>query len=183
MKFIHCADIHLDSPLRGLEKYEGAPVEEIRGATRRAFEEIIRLALDESVDFVLIAGDLYDRDLEDFNTAIFFGRQMARLDEAGIAVCMITGNHDAESKITKKLRNLPKNVKIFSSSMAESLALDVHDVVIHAQSFAKGAVPQDLAAAYPQRQSGKFNIGILHTSLTGSVDHDPYAPTTLEVVS
>jgi len=59
VKFIHAADIHLDSPLRGLEGYEGAPVEEIRGATRRAFENLVQLAMDEEVQFVLLAGDLY----------------------------------------------------------------------------------------------------------------------------
>ena len=62
MKFIHAADIHLDSPLRGLEGYEGAPVEEIRGAARRAFENLIQLAIDEEVAFILLAGDLYDGD-------------------------------------------------------------------------------------------------------------------------
>src|ERR1700677_4199640 len=59
ISFIHAADIHLDSPLRGLERYENAPVERIRGATRRAFERMIDLALERRVDFVLIAGDLY----------------------------------------------------------------------------------------------------------------------------
>ncbi len=59
-KFLHTADIHLDSPLKGLEAHEDAPVEEIRGATRRAFDNLIDFAIEEEVDFVLIAGDLYD---------------------------------------------------------------------------------------------------------------------------
>ena len=54
-KFIHAADIHLDSPLHGLERYEGAPVEEIRGATRRALDNLVQLAIDEEVNFVIIA--------------------------------------------------------------------------------------------------------------------------------
>ena len=66
--FLHAADIHLDSPLRGLERYEHAPVDRIRGATRRAFERMIQLAIDRRVDFVLIAGDLYDGDWRDYNT-------------------------------------------------------------------------------------------------------------------
>ncbi|MBX9633584.1 MAG: metallophosphoesterase, partial [Magnetospirillum sp.] len=61
-RFLHCADIHLDSPLRGLSAYVGAPVEDIRSATRRALENLTRLAVDEAVDFVVIAGDLYDGD-------------------------------------------------------------------------------------------------------------------------
>jgi len=64
-KFIHAADIHLDSPLLKLDAYAGAPVGEIRGATRRAFENLVQTAVDEKVAFVLIAGDLYDGDWKD----------------------------------------------------------------------------------------------------------------------
>ncbi len=64
-KFLHAADIHLDSPLRGLERYDGAPVHEIRGATRRALANLVQLAIDRQVQFVLIAGDLYDDNWRD----------------------------------------------------------------------------------------------------------------------
>ena len=70
-KFLHAADLHLDSPMRGLERYEGAPVEQIRGATRRALENLVQLAINENVRFVIIAGDLYDTDWKDYNTALF----------------------------------------------------------------------------------------------------------------
>ncbi|MGM0488340.1 MAG: metallophosphoesterase family protein, partial [Planctomycetota bacterium] len=78
IRFIHTADIHLDSPLKGLERYEGAPVDEIRGATRQALENLVELAIDREVDFVLIAGDLYDGDWKDHNTGLFFVGQMNR---------------------------------------------------------------------------------------------------------
>jgi len=89
MKFLHAADIHLDSPLKGLEEYEGAPVDVIRGAPRRALENLVDLAIRESVDFVVIAGDLYDGDWRDFNTGMFFVRQMSKLREAGIRIYLI----------------------------------------------------------------------------------------------
>ncbi|MBC7906671.1 MAG: metallophosphoesterase, partial [Rhodospirillaceae bacterium] len=92
-RFLHCADIHLDSPLRGLSAYAGAPVDEVRSATRRALENLTRLAVDEAVDFVVIAGDLYDGDWKDFQTGLFFAQQMARLGRAGIRVYMVLGNH------------------------------------------------------------------------------------------
>ena len=82
MRFIHAADVHLDSPLIGLQQYPGAPVDEIRGATRRALENLVDLALEQQVDFVLIAGDLYDGDWKDHNTGLFFVSQMVRLREA-----------------------------------------------------------------------------------------------------
>lgn len=175
MKFIHAADIHLDSPLRGLERYDGAPVAEIRGATRKALENLIRLSLDENVDFVLIAGDLYDGDWKDYNTGLFFARQMVRLREAGIPVFLIRGNHDAASQITKELK-LPDNVHEFSSRRPETVQLDDVGVAIHGQSFSRQAVTEDLSADYPLAKKGFFNIGLLHTSAGGREGHENYAP-------
>jgi DNA repair exonuclease SbcCD nuclease subunit len=177
MRFIHCADIHLDSPLRGLERYEGAPVEEVRGATRRALENMIQCALRERVDFVVIAGDLYDGDWPDFNTGLFFAKAMAELGESGIAVYVIRGNHDAASKLTRVLP-LPKNVHLFPDKAPSTQTDDNLGLAVHGQSFATAAVFDDLAVGYSQAIPGYFNLGVLHTSLTGRPGHDNYAPTT-----
>ena len=101
--FVHAADLHLDSPLRGLSRYEGAPVAEVRGATRRALENLVQLCLDENARFLLLAGDLYDGEWRDYSTGLFFGHQMARLRETGTRVIWIRGNHDAQSKLTRHL--------------------------------------------------------------------------------
>ena len=61
-RFIHAADIHLDSPLRGLDQDETAPKERIRNATRVALKNLVDSALEEKVDFMVIAGDIYDGD-------------------------------------------------------------------------------------------------------------------------
>ena len=103
MKFVHAADIHLDSPLHRLEEYEGAPVDKIRQASRRAFENLIDHALGETIDFVLIAGYLFDGDWKDYNTGLYFIRQVGRLNEAGIPVFIVSGNHDAAGQVTKSL--------------------------------------------------------------------------------
>lgn len=178
LKFIHTADIHLDSPLRGLEYYEGAPVDSIRGATRQAFKNIVELAISEGVDFVLIAGDLYDGDWKDYNTGLFFASQMSKLREAGIRVFIVSGNHDAASQISHQLR-MPDNVKIFSPKKPETITIDNLEIAIHGQSFAKPAITGDISAAYPYATPGFFNIGILHTSATGREGHEPYAPCTV----
>src|SRR5690606_21268065 len=101
MKFIHAADLHIDSPMRGLDDYEGAPVDRLRGATRQAFTALIDLALQQEVDVVLLAGDIYDGDWADFRTGLFFREQMLRLKRGGIRAFIVRGNHDAESQITK----------------------------------------------------------------------------------
>ncbi len=178
-KFIHTADIHLDSPLKGLEVHEDAPVEEIRGATRRAFDNLIDLAIEEEVDFILIAGDLYDGDWKDYNTGLFFSARMGRLSKSGIKVFIVSGNHDAASQLTKTMP-LPDNVTIFSPKKPECVKLDDLGVIIHGQSYSYRAVTENLASQYPQYDSSYFNIGLLHTSLTGREGHEDYAPCTLD---
>lgn len=179
VKFIHTADIHLDSPLKGLEAHEDAPVEEIRGATRRAFDNLIDLAIEEEVDFILIAGDLYDGTWKDYNTGLFFVSRMGRLSKAGIKVFIVSGNHDAASQITKALL-LPDNVTLFSSKKPQSVQLDDLGVIIHGQSYSIRAVTENLTAQYPQNDPSSFNIGLLHTSLTGREGHENYAPCTVD---
>ena len=179
--FLHAADIHLDSPLRGLEAYQDAPMEQIRLAARRAFDNLVELALDEKVAFVLLAGDLYDGDWKDYNTGIYFVNRMGRLREAGIPVIMVSGNHDAASQITKTLK-LPDNVTLFPHRSVGTLLLDHYDVAIHGQSFSSRSVMDDLVRNYPQGNPAIFNIGLLHTSLNGRPGHEPYAPCTLDAL-
>ncbi|MCJ7604046.1 MAG: DNA repair exonuclease [Desulfobulbaceae bacterium] len=178
-KFLHTADIHLDSPLKGLESYEDAPVEEIRGASRRAFDNLIDFAIEEEVDFILIAGDLYDGDWKDYNTGLFFVNRMGRLNRAGIRVFIVSGNHDAASHTTKALP-LPDNVIHFSAKKTETKLLDELGVAIHGRSYPTRAVSENLASLYPAKYAGYFNIGLLHTALTGREGHEPYAPCSVD---
>ncbi len=182
-RFLHAADIHLDSPLRGLAQYEGAPIEVLRGATRRALENLVRLAIDEEAAFVLLAGDLYDGDWKDYNTGLYLVRQLVRLKEAGIEVFLVSGNHDASSRITRHL-SLPENTHRFSARRPETygLEVDTDEVAIHGQGYGSQSVTDDLASAYPQARPGCFNIGLLHTSLTGRPGHASYAPCTLDTL-
>ncbi|MBU2642487.1 MAG: DNA repair exonuclease [Gammaproteobacteria bacterium] len=179
MRFIHCADIHLDSPLRGLEFYDGAPAAEMRQATRRAFANVVDLAIDRAADCVLIAGDIFDGDWPDFNTGLYFAAQLRRLAEAEIRVFLSYGNHDAVSKLTKSVP-LPKNVFSFPADHPATEVIESLGVAIHGQSFASEAVTADLSAAYPAPLGGLLNIGVLHTALSGREGHQPYAPTTAD---
>ena len=179
IRFFHAADIHLDSPLKGLEGYEDAPVNEIRGATRRAFDNLIDLAIDIKVDFVLLAGDLYDGGWKDYNTGLFFIDRMSRLRKENIRVFLVSGNHDAASQITKALP-LPDNVTLFPAKKPETIFLDDLNVAIHGQSYQTRAVIENLATNFPHGDPHYFNIGLLHTALTGRPGHEPYAPCTLD---
>jgi exonuclease SbcD len=178
-KFLHAADIHLDSPLLRLERYEGAPVEEMRQATRRALGNLVQLALSECVSFVLIAGDLYDGDWKDYNTGLYFVSQLAKLREAGIPVLLITGNHDAANRMTRILR-LPEGAHVFPTDKPGTLHITELGVAVHGQGFATQGVKRDLSMGYPSAVSGCFNIGLLHTCATGREGHEPYAPCTID---
>jgi DNA repair exonuclease SbcCD nuclease subunit len=177
-RFLHAADIHLDSPLRGLSRYEGIPVTEIRLASRAALDNLVDKAVSERVAFVVIAGDLYDGDWEDVATGLFFCAAMGRLARAGIEVFLLYGNHDAESVITRSLP-LPENVRVFSSRKPETFIHDGTGTALHGQSYPARDPGRDLAAEYPPPVSGVFNIGVLHTALSGGrPPHAPYAPCT-----
>lgn len=178
MKFIHTADIHLDSPLRGLASYPDAPVDRLRTATRDAFTNLVNLAIDEAVDFMVIAGDVYDGEWKDFNTGLYFIKEMGRLRRASIAVYLLYGNHDADSEMTKGLE-LPDNVHVFSSRKGETFRIDALKVALHGRSFKQAATTESLLPSYPAPVPGWLNIGVLHTALEGNHAHARYAPCTV----
>ncbi|AMK26407.1 DNA repair exonuclease [Sphingomonadales bacterium 56] len=178
-RFLHAADIHLDSPLHGLSRYDGLPVEEIRSATRSAFDNLIQCAIDEAVDFVVIAGDLFDGDWRDMGTGLYFARAMGRLDQAGIPAFIIAGNHDAASAISRTL-TWPPNVRQFGPRRPETHRLPNLAVALHGQSFSTPAVTDNLVLSYPAAEANSFNIGVLHTALAGRPGHAKYAPCGVE---
>jgi DNA repair exonuclease SbcCD nuclease subunit len=179
VRFIHAADIHLDSPLTGLSAYADAPVEMLRTATRDAFTNLVAEAIEQQVDFMVIAGDLYDGTWKDHNTGIYFCREMGRLKKAGIPVYVLFGNHDAESEMTKKLV-LPDNVSTFESRKPTTFCLGHLKVALHGRSFKEPATVENLAAGYPAPVPGMLNIGVLHTALEGNAAHASYAPCSVD---
>ena len=178
-KFLHAADLHLDSPLKRLARYEGAPVDELRSAPRAALRNLVSLAIEEEVDFVLIAGDLYDGDWKDYNTGLFLNQRLKELQSASIPVYLVKGNHDAESRITRHL-TLPDNVKMFGDRHPQTAKIEELNIAIHGQSFTRPNVEENLAANYPEPVKGFFNIGLLHTSADGREGHANYAPCSVE---
>ncbi|ROO27303.1 metallophosphoesterase [Salinisphaera japonica YTM-1] len=177
-RFIHSADIHLDSPMRGLSDDAPDTARRLRLATREALTHLVDAAIERGVDFLLIAGDLYDGDWRDYQTGVFFVAQMQRLATAGIPVYLIHGNHDAQNHMTRALK-LPDNVHVFSAESAETKTVAGLDVALHGMSYAERAVTDNLVPGYPAPKPGCFNIGLLHTALGGRDGHANYAPCTL----
>jgi DNA repair protein SbcD/Mre11 len=175
-RFVHTADVHLDSPLATLALRDPELADLIGGATRKAFVAVIDLCLSEQVDALLIAGDLYDGEQTSMKTARFLADQLRRLHEAGVATFVIRGNHDAESRITREL-TLPDSVKVFSGrAEAVSLGRGGLEIALQGVSFAQKHAPESLLPKFRPPAAGTVNIGMLHTSLGGSPAHGLYAP-------
>jgi exonuclease SbcD len=178
-RFVHTADIHLDSPLRSLALRDPSLQTIVGSATRLTLSRIVDLCIEESVNALLIAGDLYDGEQVSMKTARFLQQELQRLDTAGITTFMIRGNHDAISRITRELV-FPASVTVFGAK-ASTRHIDTTGmpVAIHGLSFARPQAPESLLDQYPAAVPGAFNIGMMHSSLNGSAGHDIYAPCSL----
>ncbi len=178
-KFLHAADLHIDSPLLGLSRKSVVHAERIADASRAAFDNLISLAIEEKCRFIVLAGDLFDGDWKDYRTGIVFTAQMRRLQESGIEVYAILGNHDAENKFVSRLE-LATNVHLLSSKAPQSLDVPGLSVTVHGMSYSQRDVTENIAARYPAPKPGRFNIGLLHTACEGRAGHAPYAPCTTQ---
>ncbi|WAS93864.1 metallophosphoesterase family protein [Nannocystis punicea] len=179
MRVIHAADLHIDSPLRGLGRIEGAPVDDIRLATRRAFSRLVDTCLEDQAALLILAGDVFDGEWRDFNTGLFFVRELARLRDVGTRVVMVRGNHDAESVLARHIP-LPEHVHTFPAEAAGTLELPALGLAVHGQSYGNRSVEDNLAEYYPDRRRDLLNIGVLHTNAIGAAEHSNYAPCTVQ---
>ncbi|PID73502.1 MAG: DNA repair exonuclease [Desulfobacterales bacterium] len=172
---LHAADLHIDSPLHHLDTAGDAPLHAMEDAVRRAVDRLIDLAVALPADLLLIAGDVFDGDWRDYHTGLWFAKRMARLGEAGVRAALVSGNHDAAGRMTRSLR-LPGNMHVFDVKRPETVRYDDLGVAVHGRGFARAAVTENLAAGFPPALDGYFNIGLLHTALSGRPGHAPYAP-------
>jgi exonuclease SbcD len=175
--FLHAADLHLGSPFTGLALRDGTLAQRFAEASREAFSNLVSRALEEHVSFVVIAGDIYDGEWKDTSIGLFFNREIARLDRAGIRVFLLKGNHDAESVVTRTI-SLPGNVFQFPTK-ATTVRIDELEVALHGRSFSDRAVTENIVLDYPDPVPGWFNVGVLHTSCEGRPGHANYAPCTV----
>lgn len=176
--FIHAADIHLDSPLHGLSRKDEAFSQLVRGATRKAFSNVVDLAIEEGAAFVVIAGDLYDGAWKDQSTGQFAVAQLARLTRAGIRSVIVFGNHDADSRVTRHL-TAPEGVYKLKSAKCETVRFDDLGVAIHGRSYKDAATTENIASTYCPPVAGMLNVALLHTALGGHEGHANYAPCSL----
>lgn len=171
IRFIHAADLHLDTPFSGLEETSKALAEKLRAAPFDSLAKIVDLALAESVDFVLLAGDLYNTQLVNIKAQSLFIEQLKRLEKAEIAVFLIRGNHDYMTDEAKTLSlPLPKNVQTYAADVATHLfeTKDKERVAVTGFSYDSQWVFERKIKDYPHRREDvDLHIGLLHGSMDG----------------
>ncbi|WP_158555924.1 metallophosphoesterase family protein [Peribacillus glennii] len=175
--FIHAADLHLDSPFAGLKNVPSFIKDRLRESSFQSFQRIVDIAIFRQVDFVLLAGDIYDSENRSLRTQIRFRKELERLGEAGIQVYMIHGNHDHldGSWITV---NLPENVHIFQAipEVKRFRKEGGTAVNIYGYSYPRRHVTERIISRYEKRPDAEYHIGLLHGNLEGHTEHSPYAP-------
>ncbi|MDO6586703.1 DNA repair exonuclease [Salipiger sp. 1_MG-2023] len=174
MKFLHLADLHLDSPLRAQAARNPEMGEALRDASRRVLSAIVERAIEHRVDAVLLAGDTFDSGVADVAARAALAAAVSRLAGAGIPAVLIQGNHDAMLDLGRfgPMAGL-------TQLTPEAPSVEIGEAVVHGMGFTTPHMRESLLPRYPAPVAGKFNIGLMHSSLDGSPGHDPYAPCAL----
>ncbi|WP_159887171.1 metallophosphoesterase family protein [Paenibacillus puerhi] len=179
-RFIHAADLHLDSPFKGLAGLPDAVRAELRDSTFAALDRLVELALEQRVDFVLFAGDIYDAKERSLRAQLRFQQALKTLAEHGIASYIIHGNHDPMQEGYSAKLSYPPGVHVFGCGRVESvLAVDRSGAAlarISGISFDRAAVTENLTPGFRREADGLFHIGLLHTNVDGDGEHGNYAP-------
>ncbi|MEK4520983.1 DNA repair exonuclease [Psychrobacillus sp. FSL W7-1457] len=176
IRFLHVADLHLDSPFKGLSSIPKNRWQEIRESTFHAFENIIQYAVTAKPDFVLIAGDIYDGENRSLRAQHLFQRGMEALREVGIPVFICHGNHDHLSGSWVRFQ-LPENVQVFGQDVeTKTIAVQGNQVHISGFSYKERHIREAMHSYYPNASGQDYHIGMLHGSVEGDKEHDVYAP-------
>ncbi len=180
-RFVHAADLHLDSTFRGLRSADPEVSAILRAATFTAYDNIIDLCLQERVDALLVAGDIYDGKDRSLPAQLHFLRGLRRLDEAGIRSFICHGNHDPLDGWEARLA-IPPGCHRFGDDVA-AVPIDPaepHGAVVYGVSFPRQDVRENLARRFRRDPRHLYAIGLLHANVGANTGHEPYAPCTLE---
>jgi len=184
--FIHAADLHLDSPFKGLAKAPEAVQARLRESTFAALRNLCGLVGREKADFVVIAGDLFDAADRSLRAQLKLERALMEMTEQGAQVFVVHGNHDPENGRRARLE-WPRGVRVFGTSQVECYPAHVRggEIAAHVYgiSYSTPAVTDNLALRFKKKEGAPFHIALLHANVDGDPAHDNYAPCKLDELS
>jgi exonuclease SbcD len=183
IRFIHAADLHLDTPFKGLTGLPNRLRTRIRESTFHSLSRLVEIAISEAVDFVLISGDVYDLADRSLRAQLRFLQAAEALANQGIRLFVIHGNHDPLTGARASLK-WPAETKFFDSKTVETVPVTNAEGEIIATvsgiSYEKAATTDNLASIFPKPNTDVYAIAMLHTNVDGDVNHDNYAPCSKE---
>ena len=177
-RFIHCSDLHIDSPFKGLTSQAPSLASALRESTFKAFQKIARLALQEKVDAVLIAGDVFDGADRSLQAQLKFRRILKELSDENIQSFIVHGNHDPLNSWAHTLK-WPEHVTIFPGNKVNRVPVKKEGkniAWVYGISYPQKEVTENLALKFKNEKEEGFSIGLLHTNVGQQPGHDNYAP-------
>jgi DNA repair protein SbcD/Mre11 len=184
-RFLHAGDLHLDSPVEGLSA-EAPPevLSVLRNATTDAWRAIVRTALDERVDFVLVAGDVFEVSSPTLLGQTRFRDGLAELAAAGIGSFVVHGNHDPlDGRTWAPSLSFPDAAHRFGTASVEAVPVlrDGREIArVHGRSYPRAAVTENYAAGFRAAPEAPFSIGLLHANVGDRPGHGNYAPCSVD---
>ena len=180
-RFVHSADLHLDSPFKGIRETDPQVAEILRRATFDAYEHVIDLCIGRHANALLVAGDIFDSADRSLVAQIQFVRGLDRLNTAGIRAFLCHGNHDPLDGWGARL-TMPPNVHQFGACV-EAVPVDptlAAGPVVCGISYPTREMRSSLLPGFPARERGRFTIGLLHANVGTSTEHEAYAPCSID---
>ena len=178
-RFLHAADLHLDTPFTGMRRVDASLVATLRDATTRAFDNLVNTALEHSVAFVVIAGDIYDGPERGVRAQLAFRNGLDRLAQAGIRSFVVHGNHDPLEDGWSAIRQWPDGVTVFGSESVATAPVERDGqtlALIHGISYARRETRDNLALGFRRDRAECFQVGVLHCNAGAKADYAPYSP-------
>jgi DNA repair exonuclease SbcCD nuclease subunit len=182
VRFVHASDLHLDASFGGVDAADDRVASTLARSTLEALDRVVELCLSREVDFLLIAGDLYNSADRSLRAELHFQRAMRRLDEAGIPAFVVHGNHDPADGWSAGLE-LPESTFVFPADRVErrEVARDGTPVcAVYGRSYPTRQVTENLAVDFRRDSSDPLAIGLLHANVGGREGHEDYAPCTVD---
>lgn len=183
LRFAHLADLHLDAPFRGVGPQDGRLQASLAEASLQAWDRAVDICLAEAVDFVAIAGDVYEQEEAGVRAQLRFLRGLERLSTAGIPAFVVHGNHDPQGGRWPAVRAWPPGVTVFGSDAVGTVAVEREGrilALVHGLSYPERHVSENLALRFRRREEPVYQVGLLHASVGEHPEHGRYAPCSLD---
>ena len=178
-RFLHAADLHLDSPFKGLAQTDAELAAGLRDASLQALDNLVDCAIRSRCHFVVLCGDIYDGLKRGARAQLRLRDAAARLHEAGIRLFLLHGNHDPLDEGYAAVHKWPETTHFFRADRPEAIEFDTPAgrVTITGQSYPAKHVHQNLASHYPPPERDGLHVALLHTQVVaGAEPTNPYSP-------